>query len=49
MTLPFPGHVGPVEVVAFSPDGAVLASVSADHTIRLWNPATSNPSSGTPT
>jgi WD40 repeat protein len=30
------GHTGPVWALAWSPDGATLASASADTTIRLW-------------
>lgn len=30
------GHTGAVESIAFAPDGATLASVSLDRTVRLW-------------
>jgi WD40 repeat protein len=31
------GHHGPVYAVAFSPDGALLATASSDGTTRIWN------------
>ena len=37
------GHAGFVNGVAFSPDGRTLATVSNDGTVRLWDPATWEP------
>ena len=37
---PSPGHLDQVYTLALSGDGKVLASGSADRTIKLWNPAT---------
>jgi WD40 repeat protein len=34
------GHTGRVEAVAFSPDGATVATGSWDQTVRLWDVAT---------
>ena len=40
---PLAFHVGAVWSVAFSPDGTILASVSADQSLRLWDAATGQP------
>ncbi len=34
------GHTRSVTAAAFSHDSQLLASASADRTVRLWNPAT---------
>ncbi len=36
----FVGHQGPVEAVAFTPDGRRLVTVGQDHTGRVWDVAT---------
>ncbi|MFI9275670.1 helix-turn-helix domain-containing protein [Kitasatospora sp. NPDC052896] len=33
------GHTGPVNAVAFSPDGTLLATASSDGTLKLWTVA----------
>ena len=36
-------HSGPVHRAAFSPDGRLLVTASADHTARVWNAKTGEP------
>lgn len=38
--LTYRGHASPVTALAWSPDGAYLASGGDDHTIRIWRPGT---------
>jgi hypothetical protein len=40
---PFSAHRAAVERVAISPSGTLLASASADHTVRLWDIKTHRP------
>lgn len=39
----FTGHTGPITGIAFHPSGTVMATVSKDRTVKLWNPAGPQP------
>ncbi|KAI5892225.1 WD40 repeat-like protein [Schizophyllum commune H4-8] len=39
----FSGHSGTITVVAYSPDGKLLATGSEDHTVRVWDAMTGHP------
>ncbi len=38
-----PGHTAPVYDLRFSPDGTMLATAGADHSVRLWDGSTGRP------
>ncbi|KAF8835080.1 WD40 repeat-like protein, partial [Paxillus ammoniavirescens] len=40
---PLQAHLGPINCMAISPSGSLLASASADHTARLWSTITHQP------
>jgi WD40 repeat protein len=40
----FVGHTAPITGLALHPSGTLLASVSKDRTLKLWNPAAPQPS-----
>jgi len=38
--VPFKGHTNVILTLAYSPDGAFLATESCDNTVRIWEAAT---------
>lgn len=46
--IPLAGHAGPVNAIAFSPHGQILATAGQDRTVVLWNTRTNTPYATTP-